>query len=286
MKNLKSCNGCLEKKLIDIPLTSLNICQKCLLVSTQVKKNYFQSIKKDFKENKMYKWNLKREDINKRAKKNYFFFNKIYKFTSIKKKERVLDFGSGYGPLLHILKEKKIKAIGIEPSIINSNISKKLGHNVINDYLKENTFRAKSFKLVVSLYTFTYINDLAEKFKIFRKILINNGYLLIRVHQYKFSKTYHQKNHFKKLKNAKHTFNHFSENSLKNLFNFHNFDILMFDKNIEGVTIIARKIKKKKYKKIGNYKFEIFYIRHLVFLISNIMLLVHKMKINLRLFFK
>ena len=60
----------------------------------------------------------------------------------------------------------------------------------------------------------------------------------------------------------------------------------MFDKNIEGVTIIARKIKKKKYKKIGNYKFEIFYIRHLVFLISNIMLLVHKMKINLRLFFK
>ena len=45
MKNLKSCNGCLEK-LIDIPLTSLNICQKCLLVSTQVKKNYFKVLKR------------------------------------------------------------------------------------------------------------------------------------------------------------------------------------------------------------------------------------------------
>ena len=69
MRNLKSCNGCLEKKLIDIPLSNLNICQKCLLVSTKVKKNYFQNIKKDFAKNINYRWNLKREDIEKRAKK-------------------------------------------------------------------------------------------------------------------------------------------------------------------------------------------------------------------------
>ena len=54
----------------------------------------------------MYKWNLKREDINKRAKKNYFFFNKIYKFTSIKKKERVLDFGSGYDFITYSKRKK------------------------------------------------------------------------------------------------------------------------------------------------------------------------------------
>ena len=152
--------------------------------------------------------------------------------------------------LLHILKEKKIKGIGIEPSIINSNISKKLGHNVINDYLKENTFRAKSFKLVVSLYTFTYINDLAEKFKIFRKILINNGYLLIRVHQYKFSKTYHQKNHFKKLKNAKHTFNHFSENSLKTYLIFIILIFLCLIKILKALLLLQEKLKKRNTKKL------------------------------------
>ena len=132
------------------------------------------------------------------------------------------------------------------------------------------------------MYTFTYLNDLANKFEIFRKILKDNGYLLIRVHQYKFSKTYHMFNHFKKLEKAKHTFNHFSNNSLINLFNFHNFDIVLFEKNIEGITIIAKKIKNKKYKMIGNYKFEIFYIKYLVFLISNIMLLIQKIKIKIR----
>ena len=56
----------------------------------------------------------------------------------------------------------------------------------------------------------------------------------------------------------------------------------MFDKNIEGVTIIARKIKRNT--KIGNYKFEIlhtsfsFQFQYYAF--------IHKMKINLRLFFK
>ncbi len=282
MKYLKSCNGCLEKKLTYIPSLNINICQNCLLVSSNYKKKYSSVIKEDFKSNKFYNWNNQMESLEERSKKNYFFFKKIFKFTKIKKKEKVLDFGSGYGPLLHILKQKKIKALGLEPSKKNSKISKKLGHNVINNYLNDRTFNKKSFKVIVSLYTFTYINDLAKKFKIFRKILKNNGYLLIRVHQYKFSKSYHQLNHFKKLVKAGHTFNHFSDNSLKNLFNFHNFDIMLFDRNIEGITIIAKKIKKKKFYKIGNFNFEVFYIKYLVFLISNIMLFVHGIKIKIR----
>ena len=204
------------------------------------KKNYFSKIKKDFRSNKIYDWNQNRENLDKRSNKIIFFFEKIFKFTKLKKSEKILDFGSGYGPLLHILKKKKIKAIGLEPSSSNSAFSKKSGHNVINGYLNNKTFKKKSFKVIVSLYTFTYLNDLANKFEIFRKILKDNGYLLIRVHQYKFSKTYHMFNHFKKLEKAKHTFNHFSNNSLINLFNFHNFDIVLFEKNIEGITIIAK----------------------------------------------
>lgn len=282
MKYLKSCNGCLKKQLINIPSVNVKICRNCLLVTSNFEKKYFPRIKSDFKSNKFYKWNNYTENLEGRSRKNYFFFNKIFRFTKIKKGEMVLDFGSGYGPLLHILKQKKIRAFGLEPSKKNSRISKKLGHNVIRGHLNHKTFNKKKFKVIISLYAFTYVNDLAKKFKIFRKILLNNGFLLIRVHQYKFSKSYHKLNHFKKLVKEKHTFNHFSNTSLKNLFNFHNFNIILFEKNIEGVTIIAKKVKSKKYKRIGNYKFEIFYIKYLVFLISNILLYLHKFKIKIR----
>ena len=81
--------------------------------------------------------------------------------------------------------------------------------------------------------------------------------------------------------------NHFSNNSLKNLFNFHNFDIVLFEPNLDGTTMIAKKVKKKKYKMIGNYKFEIFYLNYLLFYVSNIMLGLYKIKIKVRnLFYK
>ncbi len=280
MKYHEYCNGCEKKELINIPSTNLQICQNCLLVSKKIKKKNFSITRNIFKTNKGYDWDF--ENIEKRAEKNYFFFKKILKFIKINKNDQILDFGSGYGSLLHILKKKKFKAQGLEPSIKNSRISKKLGHKVITGFLNNKTFKDKSFKIIVSLYTFTYIDNLATKFKIFRKILKNQGYLLIRVHQYKFSKSYSMFNQFQKLDDGKIVYNHFSDNSLKNLFNFHNFDIVLFEKNIEGVTIIAKKIKKKEYEKIGNYKFELFYIKYLVFLISNILLLVHKIKIKIR----
>ena len=76
--------------------------------------------------------------------------------------------------------------------------------------------------------------------------------------------------------------NHFSNNSLKNLFNFYNFDVLLIESNLDGTTIIAKKVKNKKYKKIGNYEFEIFYIKHLMYLISNFLLNVYKLKNKIR----
>ena len=53
------------------------------------------------------------------------------------------------------------------------------------------------------LFALTYVNDLANKFKIFRKILKDGGYLLIRVHQYKFSKSYWKANHFQEVEEKK-----------------------------------------------------------------------------------
>ena len=283
MTNQNFCNGCKKNNLQDLNFDKLQICKNCLLVSRKIEKKFFSRIKKIFKTNKGYSWNLK--DLKNRSKINFYFFNKILKFTQIKKKDQILDLGSGYGPLLHILKQKNYSAIGVEPSLKNSKISKKLGHKVINNILKKNTFKDKKFKVIVSLYVFTYIHDLADNFNIFRKILKDDGYILLRIHQYKFSKTYWQRDHFKIL--GKKVTNHFSNNSLKNLFNFHNFDIVLFEPNLDGTTIIAKKVKKKKYKMIGNYKFEIFYLNYLLFYVSNIMLGLYKIKIKVRnLFYK
>ena len=55
------------------------------------------------------------ESLEGRSRKNYFFFNKIFRFTKIRKEEKVLDFGSGYGPLLHILKQRRLKLLALSP---------------------------------------------------------------------------------------------------------------------------------------------------------------------------
>lgn len=272
------CNGCREKSLEELHIYDLRICKNCLLVSRKLEKNFHKEIKNVFKKNKGYSWN--HSELEKRSITNYYFFKKLFKFIKLKKNDEILDFGSGFGPLLHILKKKNYKAIGLEPSIKNSKISKKLGHKIINNILKENTFNSKKFKIIVSLYVFTYLDDLNQVFKIFRKILKNDGYILLRVHQYKFSKTYWQHDHFRVL--GKKATNHFSNSSLKNLFNFHNFNVLLIESNLDGTTIIAKKVKNKKYKKIGNYKFEIFYIKHLMYLISNFLLGLYKFKNKIR----
>lgn len=273
-----ACNGCREKSLVELHIYNLRICKNCLLVSRKLEKNFEKKIKSVFQKNRGYVWN--HTELEKRAITNYYFFKKLFRFIKIKKNDEILDFGSGFGPLLNILKKKNYKAIGLEPSIKNSRISKKLGHKVINDTLRKNTFNSKKFRIIVSLYVFTYLTDLNQVFKIFRKILKSGGYILLRVHQYKFSKTYWQRNHFKVL--GKKATNHFSNNSLKNLFNFYNFDVLLIESNLDGTTIIAKKVKNKKYKKIGNYEFEIFYIKHLMYLISNFLLNVYKLKNKIR----
>ena len=278
MNNPETCNGCKKKSLIDLLFYNLRICKNCLLISRKIEKKTLIEIKKIFKTNKGYSWTYR--DLKNRSLVNYHFFKKLLKFLKLKKNDEILDFGSGYGPLLHILKQKKYKAIGIEPSLKNSKISKKLGHKVINNVLEKNTFSSKKFKVIISLYVFTYISDLNEIFIIFRKILKDNGHILIRVHQYKYSKSYCQKNHFNIL--GKKVTNHFSNNSLKNLLNFHNFDIVLFESNLDGTTIIAKKVKNKKYERVGNYKYEIFYVKYLIFLISNIMLILYKIKIRIR----
>ena len=112
------------------------------------KKKYFSKIKKDFRSNKIYDWNQNRENLDKRSNKNYFFLKKIFKFTKLKKSEKNLRLWIWIWPTITYFKKKKIKAIGLEPSSSNSAFSKKSGHNVINGYLNNKTFKKKVLRLL------------------------------------------------------------------------------------------------------------------------------------------
>ena len=185
--------------------------------------------------------------------------------------------------MLEILKQKKYKVIGIEPSTKNYKISKKLHHKVLNKYLNSNTFKPNRFKIIISLYVFTYIYNISEILNIFNKILKNNGYILIRVHRYKFSDTYRQYKHFEILKKGNATINHFSNHSLKNLFTIHNFSIISIKSNIDGTTIIAKKSSRKlNYKISGTIGFEIFYLKYFTFYVANLLHFIQLLKIKIR----
>ena len=277
MKFFNICNGCKKKGLKDIGLNNLQICNNCLLISRKFNNKLIMSSKERFRTNKDYEFEPK--DFEGRSEKNYYFFKQILNFTNFNKKDEILDFGSGYGSLIEILQKKKYKVVGLEPSVKNYRISKKRGHKVINKFLKENTFKANKFKLIISLFVFTYIYDIAEKFKIFKKILKKNGYLFIHVHQYKFSSSFRKKG--KIISNI--VANQFSNQSLKNLFSFHNFEIVFFKSKVGGTTIIARKSTDKiSYKRIGSLKFEVFYFKYLLKFISFIMFILLACKIKMR----
>ena len=273
------CNGCKKKSLIKINLYNLQICKNCLLVSRKIDQRFIKTVKKTFSQNNRY--SFAPTNYKARSNKNFYFFKQLYKITNITKKDEILDFGSGYGTLLEILNKKKYKVIGIEPSKKNYKISKKLNHKVLNKYLDSNTFKPNRFKIIVSLYVFTYVYNISEILNIFNKILKNNGYVLIRIHRYKFSNSYRQYNHFGKINYA--VSNHFSNHSLKNLFMIHNFSVILLKSNIDGTTIIAKKLNKKiKYKKSGIVGLEIFYLKYLTFYIANILHFFELIKIKIR----
>jgi SAM-dependent methyltransferase len=253
-----------------------NICKKCTLVFKK------QNNKNDFKFNDKYEWGQTSDE----AKSNYIYrvkdsgknFNKFLKFLKNNNRiKNILDFGSGDGPLLEYLKNNNYKATGIEPSIINSNYSKKKGHKVLRKYLNNKTFKKNTFNAIVCFYSLTYIEDLNSLFKIFNKILKKNGYLFILVHQYKFT-NYLANRKILKITNQN---NLFSGNSLINILKLNNFCCLKIKNSINGTDILAqKKITKKDL--IGNYKYEILYLKYLSYPIAILLNFYLLIKANIK----
>ena len=209
-------------------------CKNCgLLFKEQM------NVKKNFLYNESYKWGTKNEKEfllkSNQASQRFFKYLNIINLNQNKIK-KVLDFGSGDGALSYRLKYSKINYQSLEPSISNSQLQYDLGIDCLQGFLSKETFRENTFDIIVANHCLTYIPNLYETFQIFKKILVNKGYVFITVHQFFFSN---------QIKNLKVLKTHgasviFSRNSLKNLFKIFNFKILYSKHNINGSEIILQ----------------------------------------------
>ena len=97
--------------------------------------------------------------------KNYASFLFTHKY--IKKNHKVLDIGSNDGLFLDYLKQGGAVTYGIDPAKTVSNIAKKKGHHIFNDYLtiaSANKIK-KSFDVITANNVFSHSDDLQTSLK-------------------------------------------------------------------------------------------------------------------------
>jgi len=99
----------------------------------------------------------------------------------------VLEIGSGSGEQLEMFKTVGFNVIGVEPSSYLSNVSNKKGILTINDFFYDGMIKKipKEFQkldCIISSYTFDHIPYLNETFQALKKLIKQNGKLVIEVH--------------------------------------------------------------------------------------------------------
>lgn len=228
------CNTNSLEKISTLSQHNIYLCKNCLLLQRiPLIENHTSS----FEENEGYDWGITKEAgfierVKNKETKWKFFTDKV----SLAANPKILDFGSGFGALLEYLKTIGIDSIGIEPSKLNSEISKQKGHEVINGFLEKNTFTEKSFDVINISGVMQYIPNVREIFLIFNKILKEDGFILIDDKLYDWSI-------FNVSENLKYelTAQYYGKASLTNLFAITGFKVVYY-KNLFGhLYLIAQK---------------------------------------------
>ena len=158
-------------------------------------------------------------------------FEKVYQIVrniSLKKKLRLinsfssdektlLDIGCGTGDFLKISKEDKWLVTGIEPNDEARTIANQKTNNRAhkNEYLLQ--LKENSFDVITLWHVLEHLPDLEEQIAVFKKLLKENGTLIIAVPNYKsFYAMYY--NEFWAAYDVPRHLWHFSEKSMEKLF--------------------------------------------------------------------
>ena len=158
-----------------VPFGPLNLakCKNCNLVQ----------LKHNFNRNKMFGTNYGYESGINRSMKNHLknLHKYVFKFTSLKKNDAVVDIGSNDGTLLNFFSKNNKKLYGIDPTInqkfkklYNKNINciSKLFDNLTVNFLKK---KIKKAKIVFSIAMFYDLPNPVKFAKNVKELIGNEG---------------------------------------------------------------------------------------------------------------
>ena len=154
--------------------------------------------------------------------RNYAIKNKITLINKEQTKGQLLDIGCGTGDFLFAAKNNGWKVTGIEPNEKARNIANNKNNNSVFDNSQLNNLKENSFDVITLWHVLEHLPNLENDILIFKKLLKPSGSLIIAVPNYNSFDANYYKEFWAAYDVPRHLW-HFSQNSIKSLFN--NFNI-------------------------------------------------------------
>ena len=154
--------------------------------------------------------------------RNYAIKNKISLINKEQTKGQLLDIGCGTGDFLFAAKNNGWKVTGIEPNEKARNIANNKNNNSVFDNSQLNNLKENSFDVITLWHVLEHLPNLENDILIFKKLLKPSGSLIIAVPNYNSFDANYYKEFWAAYDVPRHLW-HFSQNSIKSLFN--NFNI-------------------------------------------------------------
>jgi 2-polyprenyl-3-methyl-5-hydroxy-6-metoxy-1,4-benzoquinol methylase len=176
----------ITKKVRDASKNKVIKCKKC--AHTQLYPIPLRNEDQKFYDNNLQEKNQKhsnslkdhREKSRIDTKRRIDFVSKI-----CKKKDKILEIGSGYGFFLEGMKEKGFNITGLEVSKERRKISKKVTKaEILNINLMDENLEIGKFDVIVFFHVLEHISDSVNFLKNLKKILNKKGKIIIEVPNY------------------------------------------------------------------------------------------------------
>ncbi|WP_299883621.1 class I SAM-dependent methyltransferase [uncultured Lacinutrix sp.] len=180
--------------------------------------------------------------------RNYSLNRKLKLINSFNSEQKkLLDIGCGTGAFLNIAKNNNWDIIGIEPDDKARKIANVLTGNLVYSPEKISKLKEKSFDVITLWHVLEHLPNLEEQLSILKKLLKDNGTLIIAVPNYKSFDAKYYKNFWAAFDVPRHLW-HFSQKSISNLFAKQNMNVvktkpMLFDAFY--VSLLSEKYKSK-----------------------------------------
>lgn len=154
--------------------------------------------------------------------KQYSFKKKLSLFNTNKSEKKLLDIGAGTGEFLKFCEEYGWNVNGVEPSKKARTIAKE---KRIELYEKLNYYSKQSFDVITMWHVLEHVPNLFEEISQIKKILKEDGTLIIAVPNFKSFDAKLYKEHWAAFDVPRHLW-HFSQNAINSIFNQYDLEVV------------------------------------------------------------